>query len=68
MKVDLVNNEEDTILEIVFGEDGSCVLFDKEDPAALVIDDSEGREMVVSVGDIDRLIEALTKVKEWRDD
>ena len=68
MRINLVEDEKDNDLEIVFSKSGDILLWTEDDSASMYITDFNENEVCLGVGSIDNLITALEMVKEKIDD
>ena len=68
MRVNLVEDEKDNDLEIVFSKSGDILCWTEDDSAVMYILDMNENEVCLGVGSIDKLINALEMVKGKIDD
>lgn len=68
MRINLVEVEEDNELEIIFSKSGDALVWSEEDSAVFYVVDYNESQVCIGVGSIDRMIEALTKLKEKKGD
>ena len=68
MRVNLVEDEKDNDLEIVFSKSGDILCWSEDDSAVMYIQDMNENEVCLGIGSIDKLINALEVVKAKVDD
>jgi len=68
MRINLVEDETDKELEIVFSSSGDTVSWSEEDSSVIYIEDFNESHVCLGLGSIDKLIEALEKIKEHVND
>lgn len=67
MRINLVQEDTEKEVEVVFSKSGDSVYWTEDDGAVIYINDFNESQVCIGLGDIDMLIEALNKIREFSD-